>query len=323
MSKQWSSVVRKKAARMVIDSETHVIERLMPIETNPEMSPTRRFTWHPHSGDLLVAEMDRAGVDKVIMISYDADDVHHWLRSVGKRAEDFRGGKKYTLLYVRKYPDRLLWFTTLADPLRHPDYLDIMRSDLDEGALGIKVFPAHCLIAADDPRLMAAYRVCAERGGKIMIALEDRDPPRTPLLREYHEQLDRVFSTFPDAHFQINHGGNVDPNSAEAEYFYSTVRAHGNVWVSTGPVEENGPDDTGLDWRDGHEYPFRHYLSCIEKLLRGFGPDRLEWATDWPWMEHFFSYPQAVDSILKHADFMTELEKANFMGLNAARFLGL
>ena len=45
------------------------------------------------------------------------------------------------------------------------------------------------------------------------------------------------------------------------------------------------------------------------------------WATDWPWLEHFFRYPQAVDAIRKHAHFFTETEKAAFLGGNAERFM--
>jgi hypothetical protein len=45
------------------------------------------------------------------------------------------------------------------------------------------------------------------------------------------------------------------------------------------------------------------------------------WATDWPWFEDKFKYQQGVDCIRKHADFMTEQEKALFLGGTAARFM--
>src|SRR3990170_8282874 len=99
---------------MIIDTETHVFHRLLPTETNPEVSLVHRYSWHAYTGDLLVAEMDRAGVDKTFLISYDAESVGYDLVQRGKSPEDFLGGRKYTLSYVRKYPDRFIWFNTLS-----------------------------------------------------------------------------------------------------------------------------------------------------------------------------------------------------------------
>jgi hypothetical protein len=119
------------------------------------------------------------------------------------------------------------------------------------------------------------------------------------------------------------HGGNVPPDAPDAPLFFETVRARSNVWVSTAPIESPTPGDGPIGWSDGWEYPFRNHLEMLRKLAEGVGHDRVMWATDWPWMEHYFSYPQAVDSIRKHADFWTEDEKAQFLGENAARFLEL
>ena len=47
----------------VVDTETHLILRCWPIETSPQMSPIDAITRTDHPGSLLVAEMDRSGVD--------------------------------------------------------------------------------------------------------------------------------------------------------------------------------------------------------------------------------------------------------------------
>lgn len=309
---------------MLIDTETHVFQRLFPLEINPEVSIARRYTWHAYSGDLLVAEMDRAGVDKAILISYDADDIHPWLSSIGRTAEDFIGGKKYALKFFRKFPDRFIWFTTLKDPVRHPtEYLELAQKDLGDGALGIKVFPAYYRIPADDPHLLQAYETCRARNAKVILSLEGSHPPHTPSLPSYYLQIAEVLRAFPDANFQIMHGGNVDPRSTDAQSFFAIARSHRNLWISTSPLEANGPGDTGLEWCDGVEYPFPHYLSGLEALMHGVGVEKIMWGTDWPWMEYYFNYPQAVEAIRKHASFMSEKDKSAFLGLNAARFLEL
>jgi hypothetical protein len=45
------------------------------------------------------------------------------------------------------------------------------------------------------------------------------------------------------------------------------------------------------------------------------------WATDWPWLEQYMNYPQAVNAIARHANFFTQEEKDAFLGGNALRFV--
>ena len=64
---------------MVIDTEVHIVHRVYLREINPTRSLTEPYSWHSHDGDLLVAEMDRAGVDQAFLISYTAQDVARFL----------------------------------------------------------------------------------------------------------------------------------------------------------------------------------------------------------------------------------------------------
>ena len=50
-------------------------------------------------------------------------------------------------------------------------------------------------------------------------------------------------------------------------------------------------------------------------------PDKLFRATDWPWLETHMTYPQAVDSIRKHADLFTSDETEAFLGGSAHAFI--
>jgi predicted TIM-barrel fold metal-dependent hydrolase len=298
----------------VIDTECHVAYRFMPIEQNPTASRVQHHTWHEHSGDLLVDEMDRAGVDAAILISYDAIDSAWFLERSGAEPEDFVTGRKYTLEAFRRHPERFWWFTTVKHPERF-DALGLLKRDFSDGATGIKVFPPYLGMRATHPGLMDVYRLCAEQDRRVIFSFEDHQYPETPSLDQYFADLDEIAAEFSAVRFQINHGGCVEPlkpNSTTA-MFYDVVDRHPNIWVSTSVL--------GMVWDDETEYPFPRYLSRLNALRDGIGPDRVMWATDWPWLEEFMKYPQAIDAVRKHADFLSEEEKVAVIGGNAMRFL--
>lgn len=165
---------------MIIDTETHVIYRVFAREVRPETPMTFRPSWHEHSGELLVAEMDRAGVDQTFLISYDADDIDWFYRFLGMEGDlsDTFGGRQYTLESgIKKFPSRFFWFATMKNVVR-ADSLDRTRKDLADGAVGMKVFPTYMNLAVDDPRLMEAYKVVAEAGRRLILSFEDTLPLR-------------------------------------------------------------------------------------------------------------------------------------------------
>jgi predicted TIM-barrel fold metal-dependent hydrolase len=307
---------------VIIDTETHVIYRVFPRESNPGQPMTFRPSWHEHSGDLLAAEMDRAGVDKTFMISYDADDIAWFFKFTGIDGDlsDQFGGRNYTLeSAVKKHPGRFLWFATLKH-VERPDTFARMQKDIADGAVGMKIFPPYMNLPVDDPRLMDVYRWLAENDRRVILSFEDTLPPETPSVTECFEQLDRVLTEFPDLKIQINHAGAgnqndpaSDPLNPEAKIIFDVVNRHDNVWLSTAWLSKK--------WDDLHEYPFPRYLARLEALRNGVGAERLFWATDWPWLEEHQTYPQAVDSIRKHANFFTEAEKAMFLGQNAEAWI--
>ena len=298
---------------MIVDTETHVLFRLWPIESNPEQSRVHHYTWHEHSGDLLVDEMDRAGVEKAFLISYDGEDIDAYLRLHDAGAEDCLGGRKYTLQAVRKYPSRFLWFTTIKDP-RRSNTLDRIRDDFAAGAVGVKIFPAYFPLPVDCDEIRSVVRLCAEHDRRVMIAFEDARPPETPSIAEYFAQLDELLRAFPSVRFQVNHAGCVDPLLRTAEVVFRVATARDNLVLSTALLS--------MTWDDGTEYPFPNYLRRLERLNAEVGAEKLAWATDWPWLEHLMKYPQAVDAIRRHASFFSESEKASFLGGTAMRFVG-
>jgi predicted TIM-barrel fold metal-dependent hydrolase len=75
-------------------------------------------------------------------------------------------------------------------------------------------------------------------------------------------------------------------------------------------------------WEDEHEYPFHNYLERIRLMRDGCGPDQIMFGTDWPWLVHYFMYPQLAEAVRRHADFFSDEERELFLHRNARRFLG-
>jgi predicted TIM-barrel fold metal-dependent hydrolase len=284
-------------------------------ESNPQKSLVERWSWHEHDGDLLVAEMDRAKVDRAFLISYDSDDLKLWRELYDMKPEDFLSGKKYAKYFYKKYPDRFYWFTTLPDP-RREDTLEVVTKDFQEGATGIKVFPAFINMNLNDPQLMAIFGFVRKQKKLVMVGPDDSEKnPKTPSLESLVHQLnEEVLNEFPDLRFQINHAGCLDPLLPDAKIVFDMARNHGNVFLSTAFLGYNRDDE--------HEYPFPLQLKRLHRLYDEVGIDKLMFATDWPWAEDCRKYVQDVDSIRRHCDFMSDEEKRRFLGLNALRYLG-
>ncbi len=297
---------------LIIDTETHIFWFARNHMTTG-LSMIYHYSWHEHSADLLVAEMDRAGVSKTFLISYDAEDGRWDDELKGYAMEDFAGGKKYTKVGWKKYPDRFCWFSTVKSPEFYPTAA-IAKQDLEDGAVGIKVFPGYLRIPVNHPALLDTFALCAEKNARVLISFEMLKPPLTLSLPEYSDQMDEVLTTFPQVRFCLLHTGCADPLTPDMSVIYRLMDRYPNLYLSTA--------FPGEKWDDGTEYPFANYLQRMEKVIKHCGSDRVMWATDWPWFEHVFKYEQGVNAILRHADFLSEFEKENFMGKTAAKFLG-
>jgi predicted TIM-barrel fold metal-dependent hydrolase len=296
-----------------IDTETHAFYRAFPPESGFDEDRRKFYSWQERTGDLLVAEMDHAGIEKAFLISYDGYDMPYYMEVKEAGRESFWGGADYCRRFAERYPDRLLWFVTLRDPRERFGYEPLKRR-LAQGARGIKVFPGFLETNIDDPVLMKAYEMVQDEGRLLMFGFEDTNRPTTPTTLEVWEAFGRVANAFPDLPMQTNHMGFLDPRKDEAKRMFEIVGEHPNIYVSTSCLQ--------FMWEDEHEYPFRNYLERIRLLRDGCGADRIVYGTDWPWLEHYFMYPQLVESIRRHADFFSEDEKAMFLHANARRFLG-
>jgi predicted TIM-barrel fold metal-dependent hydrolase len=297
---------------LVIDTETHVLLFARNSWVNPHSTRVKHFTWHEHDGDLLVAEMDAAGVDQTILISYDAEDIRFSEEHKGFEIGDFAGGRKYTLLQVHRHPERFHWVSTLKDAERVDVCAQIDR-DLAEGAEGFKLFPAYVYADLTSPAWTRVFRYLRDQGTRLLISFETLLPPETYDLETYLGQLRHALDHAEGLPVALLHAGCEDPLAPGRKFVPEFLRDHPAVVLSMAMP--------GAVWDDGTEYPYPNLLNRVRILRDAVGADRLMWATDWPWFGDRFLYGQGVDCFRLHADFFTPAELHAFMGGTAERFL--
>ena len=191
---------------MIIDTQVHILEKAHANDRGVRM----HYTWHPMSAELLLDEMDYAGVDKCFFISYSAEDIWPDLGDAWDDPAANRITKQYFLDALEGNTDRLIWFTDHINPDR-PGYLDRIRADLDAGAVGLKLFPAYTGHWPSDDGLRKVYELCAERDVPIIMAWERWNDPRLrACVSDYQEFLDLfepVARDFPTVRFLLTHWG--------------------------------------------------------------------------------------------------------------------
>jgi predicted TIM-barrel fold metal-dependent hydrolase len=179
---------------------------------------------------------------------------------------------------------------------------------------GVKWLPAYYGegSSVDGQEAHAVFETCVKLNLSVVLSFESITPdaPYTPM--EYGQQLVAAAARFPKLKIALYHAGFGLPNMLEKESTIQTVKDFDNLYMST-----------ALFWVGDTEYPFRGCLAIIEELTERVGVKKLMWATDWPWTEWFCKYRQMVTAVQNHANFMSDTEKARFMGGTAIEFLDL
>jgi predicted TIM-barrel fold metal-dependent hydrolase len=302
----------------VVDTETHVFMRAWPVDTSTNgVTAVEPYSRTEHSGDLLVAEMDRAGVDLAILIGYDGYDFVQFMERFGSDPGDFMGGRAYTRGWAARHPDRLKYVTTLRAPHSWPA-LELVQQELAAGAIGVKIFPAYLQMRPDEPPIRAVFDLLDESGAGAIFGLEDSVPPDAPHPIESYEAVARLAQDHPDVPIQFNHGGNALPGTDELRALAEVVAAHESILVSTSVL-----GGVLMDWADEWRYPFATYLRHLAAFAEAIPSSQLAWATDWPWFEGWVKYPQLLQTIVDNATFFGDDELRRYVGGNALRHWGL
>ena len=236
------------------------------------------------------------------------------LRRLGIDLAEFQTGVEYSLPWIRKHPDRLLW-AAVINPTR-TDMLPQWRRRIEGSELKAVVFRPPFFprnpITDDTHRRILEW--CRGNGKPVMMTFEGIVPPETPDQATYLDMFKEVVDSFPEIRFCLMHMGFDELAQLARVPMFRAVdelnTRHGNVWFETALFVD-------------HTYPYHGYLEKLHTLYDAVGRDRIMWSTDWPWTETWSKYPQLVQAVLDHAHFLSQDEKKLFLGGNAATFLGI
>ncbi len=185
------------------------------------------------------------------------------------------------------------------------------------------MFPAYVETLPNDPRYERLYDLCRERQLPIIIAFEHwNNPEWGACVRDYVEFLGiftSVAEAYPDVKFLLTHWGCFswgEQREAHAEPPFPLLPA----LVDLMKKHENLLTDIAA-----HQFLFTPSTSSslLEQLVEHLGADRILYATDWPWGDPSPTAMVNNVAFVKNAPFLDEEQKANILGRNACRLLGI
>jgi predicted TIM-barrel fold metal-dependent hydrolase len=290
---------------MIIDAHMHLWKRIDGQMGEKKVKPLARglvdidgckiqgmptwFTDCRNSPELAIAAFDDAGVDAAVV------------------TQEYLDGNQndYLLSVSKKYPDRFFVHGLLD--FRNPRGLKKeLRKVLDQGFKGIKC-PAMFLpkigVRLDGSELMAVWGAMADRNMVLSIDLAAGDL-QVP-------EMKNVLKTFPKLKVAIGHFGMVGQGNWLAQI---RLAEYENVYVDCG----------GIVWLYRQEGPpFKNAQMRIRRAVQRIGARKIMWGSDYPRTMVDFTYRQSLDFAVSGCDFLTESERADFLGKNAAQLYGL
>ena len=156
--------------------------------------------WDP-TGERLVARMDEAGVDTSVLMPMD----HTW---AFPDPEVIPIAEKNRLCRAAcaNHPGRIYTFAGV-DP-RRPDALAILRESLDEGAIGLKLYPTDGFYP-DDEVVYPLYALCTERDVPVLFHT-GHSAGRQKSKYSHPMYIDAVAADFPDLRLVMGHSGRFE-----------------------------------------------------------------------------------------------------------------
>jgi predicted TIM-barrel fold metal-dependent hydrolase len=247
--------------------------------------------------DEYMVDMKRAGIDYGVMVSFSPDrqlkNMNFWTVAIT------RAGKNRPA----KYP-MLIPFISVSPTMKGKDPVQELEHKLAWGMKGLKIHPIGQGFAPDDRRMWPVYEwmVHASRNLPIIAhsGINVRPDAQTDLARP--RRWLPVLHDFPTLRLILAHmGGGFWDEAVQIARQYPQVLFDTAIAVSH---VDTGPQT----WLDD--------VRAVE-LIRTIGADRVLFGSDYPWID-----PKGdVERIRRLA--LTEEEKRQVLGENAARMLGL
>lgn len=241
----------------------------------------------PITGEVLKAEMEQAGVDRVLLVPPLWDP----------------RGNAYALELAQAEPDRFA-VMGLFDPKSVEPANPLRKWREQRGMLAVRfLFNTPDRIAPlRDGQYAGVWPVAEETG--LVVAL---------LIPGALDVADDLAVRYPALRIVVDHLG--VPRAATGPAAFEHLPAllalakHPNVYVKA-----VGVGDYALD-----PYPFRSLDETLRRVIDAFGPERVIWGSDLSRLHH--TYRQCVDHFREALPWLTDADRASIMGGNLRRLL--
>jgi predicted TIM-barrel fold metal-dependent hydrolase len=268
-----------------------------------------------YSPEEFVAGMDQGGVDIACLYGNDQADPGSgpaW-RDERSMAVATNFNDEAVAEYCGHFSKRLIGFTSIH-PDRYQPERKVKRAIKEFGMKAVKLYP-HSGFYPNDPRLFRIYEMCSEWGVPVVI----HSGPKAVRWQwmKYNQPVfvDEIATNFPDLKIVMCHGG-----YPWMEEFMVVAYTNPNIWVDITFMEriEEAFMVPGL------------VENTMRRLSKMIGAKRLLWGSEGPHMTlpMFGSqdpgyYKISQETLVKRFDFLSKEDKADILGNNAARLLGL
>lgn len=297
------------------EGETYTKQYLPPMLHNLECPP-----------ELIIAEMDYAGVDMGVLHTYPLLGQYDVLNGFLRDA-------------VRRFPDRLMRLISVAEHSIPGDPEAAAQAVADEAQgserLGLQFIPGFYYRSAGDPNLghdepwddgamRPFWSAVAALGIPVFFTLIGGRGSRTyeqSWQESYLEEqrvLMRLMDRHPEMTVVITHGlpwkafldgGRIVFPEAIWEVF-DAPQCSLQLLI---PIQMGGM------W----EYPWTEAEPTVKECVDRIGADRLMWGTDMPMVKRFCTFRQALGQFKTHCDFLSAGERDAILGGTSVRVMGL
>ncbi len=257
--------------------------------------------------ELMVAQMDYAGVDKAVLQTGHA----------------YGRLNRYLANAVRKFP-HYFWGLAMVDEWKadHTSQIRTLDRAIDElGLHGLWFQSSNLRLhnrteTIDHPAFYPFWDHVREKGIPVYWMVSSIEPSREAFMAE-HAAFDRWIQRYPEIPVMYTHGLPLsrfmeDRKISIPEEAWKPLDSPNVMIEILIPIFQGGI------W----EYPYVEGQPIVREYYERFGPDKLAWGSDMPNVERNCTYRQSLDYLRIHYDFIRPEDMAKICGDNVARLFG-